>query len=99
MRTIHELAASTDKKVYVILNDAETRQRFIRDAENEGYTFGDGAKVSERTPDQFYAVNKNNTVNFLNGIGRMAFSSGTDTILRVDYKKYADGEEDYIFKK
>ena len=99
MKTISELRASTDKKVYVYLADNETQQKFISDAENEGYTFGDGVKISEREADTFYAVNENHTVNFINGIGRMAFQADSDNILRVDYKKYAAGYEDYLYKK
>ena len=96
MRTIKELANSTEKKVYVYLADTETAEQFVKDAMREGYHFGDGAAISSRQQDEFYAVNKDLTVNYLNSIGRMAFQSGAENIVRIDYKKYINGNDDYI---
>ena len=98
MKTIKNLVEKTDKRVYVYLSDKQTVSDFIFDAENEGYTFCDGVKISKREPDEFYAVNKDNTVNFINSIGRMAFGAKSANILRVDYKKYRNGESDYEIK-
>lgn len=49
---------------------------------------------------EIMAVNHNNTINYVGVIGRMAFGSGTETVngeklLRIDYKKYASGEDEY----
>ena len=99
MRTIKDLLNNNEKRVYVYLSDKETQDKFISDAETQGYTFADGVKISERAADDFYAINDNNTVNFINSIGRMAFQSGSDNIVRIDYKKYISGDEDYFYKR
>lgn len=99
MRTIKELVASNKKRVYVYLADKDTQSRFISDAEAEGCTYEDGVKISEREPDDFYALNKDGTVCFLNFVGRMAFQCNSDNIVRVDYKKYINGEEDYFYSR
>ncbi len=96
MKTIEELIASTDKKVYVWLSDKDTAARFISNADAEGYRFADGAEISSRRADNFYAVRKNKTVNYINSIGRIAFQSGADSIIRIDYKKYVSGSGHYI---
>ena len=94
-KTIKQLVFKNEKRVYVYLSDKETQKRFISDAEAQGYTFMDGVKISERDGDDYYAINDNNTVNYINSIGRMAFQSGTDSIIRIDYKKYISGNSDY----
>ena len=98
MRTIENLVNNNKKRVYVYLSDKDTQNRFIADAENEGYTYEDGVKISEREPDDFYAVNKNKTVCFLNFVGRMAFQCNADHAIRIDYKKYINGESDYFYR-
>lgn len=94
-KTIKQLVLKNEKRVYVYLEDKETQERFISDAEAQGYTFSDGVKISERAADDFYAINDNNTVNFINCIGRIAFQSGSDRIVRIDYKKYISMNADY----
>ena len=98
-KTIKQFISKTEKRVYVYLSDKETQEKFISDAEAQGYTFEDGVKISERASDNFYAVNRNHTVNFINGIGRMAFQAGANRITRIDYKKYISGDEDYFYKR
>ena len=98
-KTIKQLVSKTEKRVYVYLSDKETQEKFISAAEAQGYTFEDGVKISERASDNFYAVNRNHTVNFINGIGRMAFQAGADRIVRIDYRKYISGAEDYFYNR
>jgi len=97
VKTINELVNSNKKRVYVFLADKETEKRFIAGANAEGYTFEDGAKLLKREVNNLYALNRNNTVNFINSIGRMAFQCNAEHIVRVDYKKYISGSEDYIY--
>lgn len=94
-KTIDGLVRRSGKRVYVYLSDKKIQERFISDADTEGYTFEDGTKLSERIISDFYALNRNNTVNFINFIGRIAFQSNAEHIIRVDYKKYINGNEDY----
>lgn len=95
VKNINELVNSNQKRVYVFLADKETERRFIADANAEGFTFEDGTKLSERASNSFYTLNRNQTVNFLNTIGRIAFQCNAEHIVKVDYKKYISGNEDY----
>lgn len=96
-KSIKELVNSNQERAYVFLADKETETRFIADADAQGYTFEDGRKLSERESSNFYALNRNKTVNFLNSIGRIAFQCNAEHIVRVDYKKYISGNEDYYY--
>lgn len=50
------------------------------------------------------AVNENGTINFVGANGRIAFGSGAKkigdkTLVRVDYEKYINGNDDYFYHK
>lgn len=47
MRNVTELS-KLNGKVYVYLRDEVIARRFLQDAENEGFTFGDGEKPTAR---------------------------------------------------
>lgn len=87
-KTLKELVRSTNKRVYVYLADEETAQAFVKNAEKEGFRFSGGKRISEMPPDDFYALNKNMTVNFINFIGRVAYQCGAENVLRVEYKDF-----------
>ena len=86
-KTLTELVHGTNKRVYVYLSDMETIRIFINNAEKEGFSFSENKRVSDIPLDNFYALNKNSTVNYINFIGRVAYQCGAENILRVDYKK------------
>ena len=99
-RTIKELA-NKNGRVYVYLEDEETGNKFMTQAENEGFKFPDGVKPTERCYAEIMAVNRDTTINFVGMNGRIAFGSGAKTVgneelIRVDYKKYIDGDRKYI---
>lgn len=87
-KTLKELVQSTDNRVYVHLSDQETTEAFIKNAENEGFKFCGGKRISEMPLDDFYALNKNLTVNYINFIGRVAYQCGAENVLRVEYKDF-----------
>lgn len=79
-------------KLYVYLEDQETALKFAKDAENEGFLFGDGKKPTERTMEMIMAVNEDKTINYVGFIGYIAYGCKTEnigekTLIRVDYKK------------
>ena len=96
MRTIEKLADVTEKRIYVCLTGEETRRAFIEQAEKEGYTFTDGVKPSEREVSDFYAINKDKTLNYISTAGRIAWQLNHRSIRRVDFKAYISGAENYI---
>ena len=92
-------------RAYVFTSSRAVWQRFVRDLESEGFTFGDGAKPSERDFDGIMAVNPDMTINFVNLAGTMHFGSmkkeqwrytgkepEDDTIARVDYARFLSGK-------
>lgn len=104
MRTIKNLVNQNNGKVYVYLANDEIGNKFMQQAENEGFTFNDGAKPTSRCYAEIMSVNDNYTINFIGSVGRMAFGSGAETVngqklLRVDFEKYANGESDYLYRK
>ena len=92
MRTIIQ----KDTKVYIYLRNEAVRQRFSQDADNEGITFDDGKKVAERAVDDIMALLPGGTICFLGFVGRMCYGSGSADAVRIDYEKYANGEENYL---
>lgn len=101
-RTIRELSKK-DGKIYVYLANVEVGEKFLQQAEDEGFTFTDGAKPTERCYAEIMAVNGNLTINFVGTNGRIAFGSGAkkigdDELIRVDFEKYSGGAVDYLYR-
>ena len=99
-RTIKNLA-EMDGRVYLYFSSKETKRRFMRQAANEGVTFQDGVCVMARPNDNIMALNHDMTVNFIGFAGNMAFRHpeavvGDERLIRVDFQKYMDGENEYI---
>lgn len=87
-------------RIYLYFADRETTKAFIKNAEAEGFTFGDGVKVSKRELDDVMALNNDKTINFLGFAGYMSFrhpEASSRYLVRVDYKKYISGEENYLY--
>lgn len=102
-RTIKELSKKNGR-VYVYLSNVAVGERFLQQAEDEGFVFADGAKPTERCYAEIMAVNGNLTINFVGTNGRIAFGSGVkkigdDELIRVDFEKYIGGATDYRYKR
>ena len=85
MKKIKELA-SIGERVYVHLKDEETAQRFLRQAEAEGFTFVDGAKPTDRHWSDLYAIHPDGTLNYVGSVGRIEYASSADSVVRIDYE-------------
>lgn len=100
VRTIRNIS-EMDGRTYVYLTNDEIGNKFMQMAEDEGFTFGDGVKPTERQYAEVMAVNHNSTINYVGVNGRMAFGSGANTIgeetlIRIDFGKYLSGDESYL---
>ena len=87
------LAKQAGKRIYVHLPDEETCARFLRDAEAEGFTFCDGALPTSRPHADLYALNPDNTLNFVGYLGHLAYACAEkigEWQVKVDYKNYVD---------
>jgi len=51
----------------------------------EGYTFGDGAKPTQRNYDDIIAVNPDNTICYVGLISRIAYQC--NRVIKIDYEK------------
>ncbi len=89
MKTLRQLAESTEKRVIVHITDYETWCRFAEEAEREGYAFGDGVRLTDRDRDDFYAIGRDGTVNFIGAVGRIAVQCGSENYLCIDYREFA----------
>ena len=86
MKTVKELA-SMGKRVYVYLKNKDVALRFLRNAEAEGFTFGDGVRATERHWSDLYAIHPDGTLNYVGTIGRIEYGSGVDSVVRIDYSQ------------
>ena len=99
MRTIKKLS-KLNGRVYVYLANAEIGQRFMQQAEAEGFTFKDGAKPTERGYEEVMAINHDGSLNFVGTNGRIAYGSGAkqvggEQLVRIDFEKHLSGDNDY----
>lgn len=80
-----------EESVYVLVKDEEIRDRFLQDAEEEGFTIGGVRPTEQEEKSDIYALNDNGTLNFVGFAGHMAFkqadSVGGRRLLKVDYSK------------
>ena len=83
MKTIKELA-STGERVYVYLKDDETAERFLHQAESEGFTFGDGVKPTDRHWSDLYAIHPDGKLNYVGTNGHIHYGSGADGIVKIE---------------
>ena len=79
-----------DGRVYVHFNNAAECENFLRQAEQEGFTFADGAKPTSRQCADVMAVNKDMTINYVGTNGRIAYYGGAkqigdETLIRIEY--------------
>ena len=86
MKTIKELAIMGER-VYIHLKSKDVAQRFLSDAEIEGFTFGDGVHPTERHWSDLYAIHPDGTLNYVGAIGRIEYVSGTDSVIRIEYSQ------------
>ena len=85
MKTIKELARMGER-VYVHLKNEHTATQFLNQAESEGFIFSDGVRPTDRHWSDLYAIHANGTLNYVNTVGRIEFSSGADSCIRVEYE-------------
>ena len=102
MRNVTELS-KLNGEVYVYLRDEVIARRFLQDAENEGFTFGDGEKPTARLGNNLYVVNRDWMISHVGWADHMAFQSakriGEREMIRVDYERYLLGEENFVINK
>ena len=84
MKTIKDLA-TMGERVYIHLKDQTAAMSFLRQAESEGFTFGDGVRLTDRHWSDLYAIHLDGTLNFGGTVGRIEYTSNADSCVRVEY--------------
>lgn len=94
MSTIQSLLSNYKGRIYVFLASAEIGKRFLQDAENEGFTFGDGVKPTQREAEDIFAINEDMTINYVGFVGHLAYrladKIGDRPLIRIDYRDIMD---------
>lgn len=89
MPGIKQLLENSNGRIYIYLPDEATCSRFLHDAEAENFTFCDGVLPTSRQHSDLYAVNRNNTINYVGFVGHIAFGCadqiGEEKLIRIDY--------------
>ncbi len=90
MSSIKSLLSTYTGRIYVYLATEDISKQFLQDAENEGFTFCDGVKPTERQADCIFAINDDMTINYVGFIGHMAYQVadriGNQPLIKIDYR-------------
>lgn len=102
VRTLTELRNDLRGKIYIYLANREICRRFLQEAEAEGYRFGT-IKPTDSDGSNIIALEKHKQLSYVNFVGHMAFQCNggddSDGFYRIDYQKFASGDNDYFFKQ
>lgn len=101
MRTLEKLL-ELDGKIYVRLDNSETTERFLRNAEREGFLMPDGEKPTESRKSDFYQLSHDKTIK-PSGFGfagsmlkNQIIHGSVPDCVSIDYSRYISGETSYI---
>ena len=95
MRTIEALRNSLEGKIYVNFRTEEVFQRFLEDAETEGYLAGDREPTEAGMRCDIKAILYDKRICNCGAMSHMAYGAGGSNIHRIDYEKYVNGDDDY----
>ena len=87
MFNLAKFAKANTKPIYVHLADNQTALRFLRDAENQGFTFSDGEKPTEKHISDFFVLHSDLSMNYIGAVGRIAYQCNAKSITRLDYSE------------
>lgn len=83
------------RHTYVYCRSRAIAERFLRDAESEGFLFSDGAKPTEKGLDDIFALNSDFTMSYTGLATHVMFGAGGDNTVWIDYGKYVSGEKEF----
>lgn len=82
------------KKLYVLTATEELCHDFLSRAEREGFVFGDGSRPTEKHISDLFALTPDMKISYVTTPGRIAFSSGTTSVNRIDYSEFLNSRDD-----
>ena len=86
MKSIKELVMKETRPVYIHTPSKALAKDFLKQAEKEGFLFGDGKRPTKKPLDDYYALHQDLTMNYIGFVGRLKWKSGQEDILRVEYR-------------
>ena len=86
MKSIKELVMKETRPVYIHTPSKAIARDFLKQAEKEGFLFGDGKRPSKKTWDDYFALHQDLTINYIGFVGRLHWKSNDDKIVRLEYK-------------
>ena len=89
-----DLAKLDNRGTFVFFRTPDLCKKFMRVAEDEGFTFGDGVLPTQRDVTDIFAIHEDKTISYVGFVGHMAFQANTR--VRVDFEKYYNGDSDFI---
>lgn len=88
--SIKSLLSAHTGRIYIYLANADIGRHFLQDAENEGFTFRDGVKPTQREADSIFAINDDMTINYVGFVGHIAYQAadkiGNKPLIKIDYR-------------
>lgn len=88
--SIKSLLSTHTGRIYIYLATDDISKRFLQDAENEGFTFRDGVKPTQREADCIFAINDDMTINYVGFVGHVAYQAanniGNQPLVKIDYR-------------
>ena len=85
MKSIKELVMKETRPVYIHTPSKALARDFLKQAEEEGFLFGDGKRPTKKPLDDYYALHQDLTINYIGFVGRLRYNSNDDGILRGEY--------------
>ena len=86
MKSIKELVMKETRPVYVHTPSKAIARDFVKQAEKEGFLFGDDKRPTKKPLDDYYSLHQDLTMNYIGFIGRLRWESKDDDIYRIEYR-------------
>ncbi len=86
---------SLPRHTFIYCRSRNIADRFLADAESEGFTFGDGAKPTNKEYSDLYSLHDDFTISYTGWAGHVLFRNAAGNIVRIDYGRYIAGAADY----
>lgn len=77
--------------IFVHMDSVEEEKDFIRQAEAEGFLFGDGRKPSEKNPANLLALHMDQTISYVGTMGRIGYQC--HGVKSVEYAQLQNAHE------
>lgn len=86
---------SLPRHTFIYCRSRNIADRFLADAESEGFTFGDGVRPTNKECSDLYSLHDDLTISYTGWAGHVLFRNAAGNIVRIDYGRYIAGAPDY----